>query len=227
VRAVHRLEEIAVDVALFHQVGELGAAAVFLRQLLIKLAVDERRELAFAIVGIVAGGFVEAESADVRGEDLLIPLAAEVFADEVLQLLADDRALGLPEDQALADLIVDGEEAELRADDAMVALFGFLDLLEVLVELLLVEEGGAVDALEAVGADVAVPVRRGDAHDLEAFDAAGRGNVGAHAEVFPVLARLAGDVPAQRFGAAIDRALRVVDLVLVSLGLEALHSFVE
>ena len=67
----------------------------------------------------------------------------------------------------------------------MIALLGFFDLFQMLVELFLVEERGAVDALEFVGGDVAVPVGLGDAHDLERADFPGDGNMRAHAEVFP------------------------------------------
>jgi len=42
-----------------------------------------------------------------------------------------------------------------RADHAMVALLRFFfDLIEMLVEFLLVEESGAIDALEFVAADI-------------------------------------------------------------------------
>ena len=98
----------------------------------------------------MAAGLVQLEPADVRREDLLVSLPPQVLADEVLQLDADFRALGLPEHQALADFVVDGEQPKLRAEHAVVALLGFFELLQVLVELLLVEERGAVDALEAV-----------------------------------------------------------------------------
>ena len=40
-----------------------------------------------------------------------------------------DGAVGLPEDQPAADLLVDGEEVELPADHAVVPLLGFLQLL--------------------------------------------------------------------------------------------------
>ena len=114
-RAVHRLEQVAVDLALLHAVGQLGAGAAFLGQLLDVLAIDQRRELAVAVVRVVPAGAVQVQPADVRGEDLAVALAAQVLADEVLQLLADDRALGLPEDQALADRLVDGEQPQLLA----------------------------------------------------------------------------------------------------------------
>ena len=75
--------------------------------------------------------------------------------------------------------VVDGEQAQLRAEHAVVALLGFVELLQVLVELLLVEERGAVDALEAVGVDVAVPVGLATHMTLNALDLAGaRGRAG-------------------------------------------------
>jgi hypothetical protein len=147
-----------------------------------------------------------------------------VLADEVLQLRPDNRALGLPQHQPLPNRIIDGEQPELRAEEPVVALLRLFELVEVLVELLLVEERGAVDALEFVGAHVAVPVRLRHAHHLEPLDPPGRRDMRAHAQVFPVLTRLARGVPAQGPRPPVDRPPRVVHLVLVPLALQALHS---
>ena len=65
----------------------------------------------------------------------------------------------------------------------MVALLGLLDLGEVGVEVLLVEEGGAVDALEHHLVGVALPVGPGDRQELERADLARVGDVRAAAEV--------------------------------------------
>ena len=65
----------------------------------------------------------------------------------------------------------------------MVALLGLLDLGEVGVEVLLVEEGGAVDALEHLAVGLALPVGAGDRQQLERADLAGVGDVRAAAEV--------------------------------------------
>ena len=65
----------------------------------------------------------------------------------------------------------------------MVALLGLLDLGEVGVEVLLVEERGAVDALEHLAVGVALPVGPGDREQLERADLAGVGDVRAPAEV--------------------------------------------
>ena len=65
----------------------------------------------------------------------------------------------------------------------MVALLGFLELGELGVELLLVEERRAVDALKHLAVGPALPVGPGDREQLERPDLAGVGNVRAAAEV--------------------------------------------
>ena len=60
-----------------------------------------------------------------------------------------DGALGMPEDEAGAGQLLNAEEVELLAQQAMVALGRFFKAGEVRVEILLREEGGAVDALQA------------------------------------------------------------------------------
>ena len=67
---------------------------------------------------------------------------------DVFEHPADDRALGFPEDQALADHVVDFVEAELPPQDAMIAAFGFLELLEVCFEFLFVPESRGVKSLQ-------------------------------------------------------------------------------
>ncbi len=65
----------------------------------------------------------------------------------------------------------------------MVALLGFLDVLQVLVEIFLRKERGAVNALELRILLVAQPVGTGDVEQLERLDPPGRGNVRPSAEV--------------------------------------------
>ena len=96
----------------------------------------------------MAGGLVEADLAYVRCEDLGVALLGEFAADEVLQFLADDRTLWRPEDQSLADCVVDVEESEVLADTAVITLLGLLEQGEVVIEFLLGGKGGAVDALK-------------------------------------------------------------------------------
>ena len=65
----------------------------------------------------------------------------------------------------------------------MVARAGLLEPLQVLLQLLLGVEGGAVDAREHLPRGVAAPVRARDAEQLERLDALGGGRVRAAAEV--------------------------------------------
>ena len=79
------------------------------------------------------------------------------------------------------------EQVHLAAEPAVVALLGFLDLLEISVELFLLGEGGAVDAREHRIVAVAAPIGAGHLHQLEGVaDLAGRGHVRAAAEIEPV-----------------------------------------
>ena len=79
------------------------------------------------------------------------------------------------------------EQIHLAAELAVVALLGFLDLLEVGVELFLLGEGRAVDAREHLAVGIAAPIGARDFHQLERVaDLAGRGHVRPAAEIEPV-----------------------------------------
>ena len=92
----------------------------------------------------------------------------------------------MPEHRA-GRFFLEVEQIHLAAELAMVALLGLLDLLEVGVELLLLGEGGAVDARQHFAVGIAAPIGAGDFHQLERIaDLAGRGHVRAAAEIEPV-----------------------------------------
>ncbi len=97
--------------------------------------------------------------------------------------MAHDGALRLPQDEPLPDFLIDVEEAELAAELAVVALFRLLEALEVFVELGLVLEGGAVDALQLRVLVVALVEGAGDAHELEGLAVAGARHVRAGAKI--------------------------------------------
>ena len=79
------------------------------------------------------------------------------------------------------------EQVHLLADAAVVAAFGFLQLVQVGVELLLVAPGGAVDARQHGVAVVAPPIGAGDLHQLErGADIGGGAHVRAAAQIDPV-----------------------------------------
>ena len=65
----------------------------------------------------------------------------------------------------------------------MIALLRLFELVQVGIEVLLVEEGGAVEPLELLAAGVVLPVGAGDAEQLERADLAGVRNVRAAAQV--------------------------------------------
>ena len=125
--------------------------------------VVHRRKLGVAVVGEVAAGAIQLQPADVRRVHRLIAALEQFVLDEGLQQAAHDRPLRHPQDQAAADRLADGEQLELLAEHAVVALLRLFDLVQVGVEVLLAEEGGAVEALELLAAGVVLPVGAGDA----------------------------------------------------------------
>ena len=70
-----------------------------------------------------------------------------------------------------------------RAELAVIALLRFLDPVEVRVQLVLLEEGRAVDALQHLPLLVAAPVRAGAVQQLEVLEPPGVGHVRAAAQV--------------------------------------------
>ena len=91
---------------------------------------------------------VETFADDVRRDDRLIAAFAQSLADEVLDDAADDRALGMPEDETAAGLFLDREEIELGAELAMVAPLRFFERAEIRLEFRAVVPRRAVDALQ-------------------------------------------------------------------------------
>jgi hypothetical protein len=98
----------------------------------------------------------------VGGVDQQIAAAEALVAHPVFHDFADHGALGMPEDEAGAGELLNAEEVELLAEQAVVALGCFFEAREVGVEVLLREEGGAVDALELGILFVAEPVGAGE-----------------------------------------------------------------
>ncbi len=147
-----------------------------------------------------------------------------MFGDELLQLVPDDRALGLPKHQALADHFIDVEQAQSPADHTMVAGFGFFEGFHMNAKIRFGEESGSVNALKAIGRHIAVPVGSGDGHELHRADARHAIDVGSLTKVFPVHVLLTRDIPRQHRRTAFDGPLGIVDLVFVALGVQSLHA---
>ena len=92
-------------------------------------------------------------------------------------------ALGMEENQPRPGQFLNAEQVELLAQLAMVALLGFFELGQVLVQFLLGEERRAVDALQLRVLLVALPIRAGDREQLERLDLLGGRHVRAAAEI--------------------------------------------
>src|SRR4051794_34353874 len=113
----------------------------------------------------------------------LVSTPPNLALDQIFQDLADDGALWVKERKARADQLVEREQVELLAQRAVIPLLGFLEPIEVFLEILLGREGGSVNALELRIALVAAPVGTGEGQHLEGFDLARALNVGTAAEV--------------------------------------------
>ena len=99
------------------------------------------------VVALMAGDLPELAAHDVRREDHMVAAAETLLAHPVFHRLADEPALGVPEDEASAGDLLNAEEVKLLAEDAMVAGLDLFQVLEVGVEVFRVEERGAIDAL--------------------------------------------------------------------------------
>ncbi|MEY9489802.1 hypothetical protein RKD26_005596 [Streptomyces calvus] len=159
----------------------------------------------------VARGLEELPLRRVRGVDELVALLLVAAARVVLHDPADDAALGVEDGEAGADLLRDGEQVQLAAELAVVALLGLGEELQVRLQLVLGRPGGAVDALEHRVLLAAAPVGGRVAHQLERRDVAGGGQVGTAAEVLPAqLTGLGVQVVVDRQLAGADLDVRAV-----------------
>ena len=122
----------------------------------------------------------------------------------------------MPEHQARR-LFLQVEQALGLADAAVVALLGFLDALDVGLELLLIGPGGAVDALQLLVLRIPAPVRTRDPRELEGLEEARVRHVraAAHVHVFLVVVQAHG-------GDLGPHVLDQAQLVVLAAGLEDL-----
>src|SRR5882724_11562923 len=168
-----RAQRVAIDQGGFRAVHRLEA-----EDLLLGL----HQEHVLAVVVPVPGLFPEPLVDEDRRGDLLVASRVENLADESLELAHQGPAVRKPEGRAGRD-VVEGVEVELAPELSMVALLRLLEPPQMLVELLLREPRGAVDALEHRVALVAPPVGAGGREELEVLHVRGRGRVGPAAEV--------------------------------------------
>ncbi len=114
---------------------------------------------------------------------------------------------GQPERQTRPDIVVEGEKLQLFPEFAVVALLRFLEHGEVFVELGLVLEGGAVDALELRILFVAFVVGAGHVRETKGADVASAHDMRPGAEI-------------REIAVAIDRDRLVLRNVLDDIELE-------
>ena len=117
-----------------------------------------------------------------RSGDFHIAVSLMHLAPVLEQGVAQHHALGEEEGEAGA-LLHEGEQAELLAQLAVVALLGLLDAGDVLLKVGLLFKSGAIYALKHLVLFAAAPVCACNAHELYEFYLAGVFNVGAGAQV--------------------------------------------
>ena len=171
---------VALD-ALVEDLHVAGAVHRLDRHLPVVVGADGEHVVAVLIP--VPGFFPQDAVHQLRRGHLFVAVLDHLVADVVFQVLAQTPALGVPE-HAAHRFLLDMEQTHFPGQFAVVALFRFLELLEVGVEFLLVAPGGAVDTLQLGVVRVAAPVGAGHLHQFEAVaELAGGGQVRAPAQV--------------------------------------------
>ena len=140
--------------------------AVHRLELVILPFYPDGREHALPVVVEMPAHPPQVDSRDVRGEYEVIPRPRVLFPPEILHDPADDRALGVPEDQPRTDLLVHAEQVELLPEPSVIALLYFLQEEQVFVELLFLCKSAAVDACEHSVPGIAPPVGSRRLHEL-------------------------------------------------------------
>src|SRR5206468_2235291 len=97
---------------------------------------------------------------------------------------ATDRCpLRHPQNQSLSGFLADGEELELLAEHAVIALLRLFDLSQISIKVFLSEKGSAVEPLQLFAAGVVFPVGPRNAQELERADLAGVRDVRPSTEI--------------------------------------------
>ena len=131
----------------------------------------------------MAGGLIEVLAADIGRDDFLIAVLLLNLAKHFLKAKTQVGAFGKPDGKTLAHTLAEHEQLHLLAYLAVVALLGFLEHDEILVEHLLLGIGDAVEALHLVLRSVAAPEGSGYAHQLDGLDDACADDVRTFTEV--------------------------------------------
>ena len=119
---------------------------------------------------IVTAGHVQILATDVRGDDLLVSEILLNLAQHVLKTQTELRSLGQPDGQTFSHAVGEHEEFHLFSYLTMVALFGFFQHDEILVEHLFLREGDTIDAFHLLALGIATPECAGNACYLDCLD---------------------------------------------------------
>ena len=135
VRAVHRLQHV----------------------LLALLGSGYRAECIFRIVSIMTRCDIEVLTTNMRSNNFLISKVFLNFAQHFLQAETKVSSLWQPDGESLAYTVAEHEEFHLFSNLAMVALLGFLEHHEILVEHLLLGERHAIKTLHLLALSISTP----------------------------------------------------------------------
>ena len=141
----------------------------------------------------VTGALPQAAVEHDGGLDFFVASLAVDLTPVVLQQVAQNHSLGVEEGEAGA-LVLHVEQIQLAAQLAVVALLGFLDAVQMLLQLFLGGEGGGIDTAQHLVVLIATPVSASHVGQLEGLDVAQVGQVGAHAQVGKVTHLIEGDL---------------------------------
>ena len=118
-----------------------------------------------------------------RRVDELVPVPKNQGPLVLFDLVADDRAVGMPQDKAGTNAGVGRVEIELLREHAMVASLCLLESMQVVFEILLLPERRGVDALQHLPMLVTPPIRARGVQQLEVLEVRCVGDVRALAEI--------------------------------------------
>src|SRR5439155_1745587 len=141
-----------------------------------------RGEHVLLVVLPMARALPQAAIEDHRGAHFLVAVVLVDAAHRLLALLPERPALGMPEHHPRG-LVLLMEEVERPAELAVIALLGFLESVQIELEILFLRPSRAIDPLQHFIARVPAPVRPGELGQLEHLELARRGHVRAAAEV--------------------------------------------
>ena len=173
------------------------------------LVIDDGGVHVVLVVVPVARGLPQMLAHNLRRGNFNVAGLAVDLAPVVQELVLEDHAVG-QEERETGGLIAHHEEVHLAADLAVVAALGLLEHLEMLHELVLRGERGAVHTGEHLVRAIGLPVSTRYARKLEGLEPLGVGKVRSHAHVDVVTLLVEGD--AGVFGQVAD----VLDLVLLA-----------